>query len=218
MSRIKRKSQRLILPVEERLRREIIFINNPVLVEGLALAPVIAAAVTLRNAVMLSVMILGLTIPTRFFGNLLIGYIPQRLRAMIYALMACICYIPGYMLLSWIFGVRVINLGIYLPMLVVDSILISRTEIPQREPVAESLLNGIRTAFGFAVAVSLVGAVREITGSGSIWGIMILETAPIPIIATATGGFIAVAVLCAVFQHFISMTKRAVYRGTKDNE
>lgn len=206
-------NQRLILSTEERLRKDLIFINNPVFVEGLALAPVIAAAVTLRNALMLCLMILLLIIPTRFFGNLLIGYIPQRLRAMVCAFMACGFYIPGYLLLNLLFGIRVVNLGIYLPMLVVDSILISRTEIPNREPVAESLINGIRTALGFSVAVSLTGSVREILGFGSIWGIVIFERAPLPIITMAAGGFIAVALLCAVYQHFISITKRTVYRG-----
>jgi len=210
--------QRLIYSTRERLRKELVFINNPVLVEGLALAPVIGAAVSLRNAAMLAIMVMILLIPTRFFGNLLIGFVPQRLRAMICALMACGCFIPGHMLLSYLFGVRVAGLGIYLPLLVVDSIVISRTEIPQRESVAESFLNGIRTAFGFAFAVLLIGAAREITGLGRIWGREILSSPPLPIAATAAGGFIAVSLLAAVFQCFISMIKRALYRGAKENE
>ncbi|MCL2539790.1 MAG: hypothetical protein FWE66_05570, partial [Oscillospiraceae bacterium] len=175
------KNQRLILSTEERLRKELIFINNPVLVEGLALAPVIGAAVSARNAAMMALMILTLLIPTRFLGNFLIGFVPQRLRAMICAFMACGCYIPGHILLASLFGVRVASLGIYLPMLVVDSIIITRTEIPQRESIADSFINGIRTSFGFAFAVLLVGAVRELAGLGRIWGIEVLSSPPLPI-------------------------------------
>ncbi len=214
----KTKSQRLILSTEERLRKDLIFVNNPVLVEGLALAPVIAAAVTLRNAVMLSIMVFILLVPTRFIGNLLIGFVPQRLRAMIYALLACGFFIPGYLLINELFGVRVATLGIYLPMLVVDSIIISRTEIPQREAILESLGNGVRTAFGFAFAIVLTGTIREILGLGKIWGAEIISKAPLPIVATAAGGFITVALLCAIFQHFISMAKRAIYRGAREHE
>jgi len=216
--KLNEKNQRLILSTEERLRKELVFVNNPVLVEGLALAPVIGAAVSARNAAMMSLMILTLLIPTRFIGNLLIGFLPQRLRAMFCAFIACGCYIPGYMMLSSLFGVRVASLGIYLPMLVVDSIIISRTEIPQRETVFDSIANGIRTAFGFAFAIMLVGAVREIVGLGRIWGIEVLNRPPLPIAATAAGGFIAVALLAAVLQNFISMAKRTIYRGARENE
>jgi len=212
------KNQRLIVSTEERLRRDLIIVNNPVLVEGLALAPVIAACVTLRNAMMLSVMIPILHIPTRFFGNLLIGSIPQRLRAPLYSIMACIFYIPGYMALFRLFGVNIANLGIYLPMLVVDSIILSRTDIPQREKIGASLTNGIVTSFGFAFAAITVGAVREILGLGRIWGIEIAKRAPIPIINTAAGGFMIVAILCAVLQYFISLIKRAKYRGAKESQ
>lgn len=218
MKKKKFDSQRLILSTEERLRKDLVFINNPVLVEGLALAPVIAAAVTLRNALMLSIMVFVLLIPTRFIGNLLIGFIPQRLRAMVYAILASILYIPGLMLLTRIFDVRIANLGIYLPMLVVDSIIIARTEIPQRESIGGSLKNGFLTAFGFALAVILTGVMREILGVGEILGIEIFPIAPLPIFSTTAGGFIIVAMLCAVVQAFSSVMKRAIYRRARENE
>lgn len=218
MAKKKFDSQRLILSTGERLRKDLIFINNPVLVGGLALAPIIAAAVTLRNAAMLSVMVFVLLIPTRFIGNLLVGFVPQRLRAMVYALIASLLYLPGLMLLLCILDVRAANLGIYLPMLVVDSIIIARTEIPQRESIGESLKNGILTAFGFSLAVVVTGAIREILGFGRIWGIGILKGAPVPIASTTVGGFIVVALLAAMLQALSSVIKRAIYRRARENE
>ena len=219
MSQIKvTKNQRIALTTEEKFRRDLIIVNNPVLVEGLALAPIIGAAVTMRNAVMLSLMIPFLLIPTRFFGNLLVGIIPQRLRAMFYSIMASLFYIPGYIVLQYLFDVRVANLGIYLPMLVVDSIIITRTEVPHRETVLFGLLGGVLSSIGFALAAVLVGGIREILGAGRLWGRTIFETVPLPIISTAAGGFMVVAILCAILQQCISTIKRIRYRYAKDSQ
>lgn len=122
------------------------------------------------------------------------------------------------MLLMYLFDVRVANLGIYLPMLVVDSIIISRTEIPQRESVGASLKNGILTGIGFTFAVLITGALREMLGAGRIWGMELFPAAPVPIMATTAGGFIIVALLAAVLQSLTSIAKRSIYRRARENE
>lgn len=212
------REQRLIISPEERMHRDLVYINNPVLVGGLALAPVIGAATTLRNALMFAIAVFILLVPTRFIGNLLVGYVPQRLRAMVYAIIAAFFYIPAILLLIQLFGTRVATLGVYLPMLVVDSIIISRAEIPQRERISESLRNGLLTAIGFALAVIVTGALRELLGEGRLLGRQLLSEGVFPIASTAAGGFIVVAILAALLQFFVSTTKRRVFREVHENE
>ena len=57
--------------VEKRARRDRVFLNNPVIMQGLGLAPLIVAATTLKNGVMLSVAVLLLLTPTRVLAALL---------------------------------------------------------------------------------------------------------------------------------------------------
>ena len=210
-------NQGIINITEERFRRDLVIVNNPVLVEGLALTPIIGAAVTLQNAVMLSVMVFFMLIPTRFIGNLLVGIVPQRLRSMVYAIIAGLCYIPGHLVLMKLFGFRPATLGFYLPLLVVDSIIISRTEIPQREKIFDGLVNGITASFGFLFAATVLGIVREFLGAGRFAGKPVTDTPPVPLMATAAGGFIAASIFCAILQYLISVIKRARYRSAKDS-
>ena len=218
MTRGKLKSnQGLITSTEERLKKDLILVNNPVLIEGLALTPIIGAALNLRNAVILSVMVPILLVPTRFIGNILVGIVPQKLRIMVYSIIATILYIPGVIAVTRLFGIRATTLGIYLPMLVVDSIITSRTEVPNRESVFSSLFGGILSCIGFALAAVLVGATREILGFGHIWGKTIIEKAPLPIFSTVAGGLIIACLCCAAFQYLVSAIKRAKYRYAKDS-
>ena len=140
------RKNKVILPLDERIRRDLVFFYNPVLVSGLALAPVVMAATNLRNALILCVGIAILCTPVRFFGNLLIGYVPQRLRALVYALCAAGLMIPTVWVETYLFGTNITSyVGLCLPLLAVDSIVLSRTEIPGRESLWDSLINGILT-------------------------------------------------------------------------
>lgn len=210
-------NQGLLSTTEERFKRDLIIVNNPVLIEGLALTPIIGAAFTLRNAVMLSIMIPFLVIPARFIGNLLVGLVPQKLRIMVYSIIASLFYLPGYLLLTRMFNIRIATLGVYLPMLVVDSIIVSRTEIPTREKIFPAFFNGILTSFGFTLAAVLVGGTREFLGMGKLWGQLVLDKPPLPIISTVAGGLMITAVYCAVFQYMVSLIKRARYRYAKES-
>lgn len=209
------KKFRFSRPIEEYIRRDIVFMNNPVLVSGLALAPVIMGATTLRNALILSLGVLVLCTPVRFLGNLLVGYVPQRLRAMLYAILASAMFIPCLLLEHRIFGFNINNyVGMYLPLLAVDSIILSRTEIPGRETVWDSLRNGLLTSVGFALTICIVGSVREILFFGSIMGSKIeWLPATLPIAGVACGGFIIVGLLAAFWQWLMSVIKRSIYRG-----
>ncbi|MCL1829799.1 MAG: hypothetical protein FWG21_00035 [Oscillospiraceae bacterium] len=218
MRRNPKSNQSLIRSTEERLKNDRILVNNPVFIEGLALTPVIGAATTLRNATILSIMIPILLIPTRFIGNILIGTIPQKLRIMVYSVVAALIYIPGLSVITNLFGMSVAAMGIYLPILVVDSIITSPAEIPQREKGWSCLLSGILSSVGFAMSVFLVGALRELLGHGSLWGSPIISPAPFPIFTTAVGGLIIAAAFCAVFQFLVSLIKRARYRYAKDTQ
>ena len=190
----------LSLSLEQALRRDLVLLNNPVLAQGLALTPVVAAATSARNALVLSVMGLLLITPVRVLGELLTRRTPGRMRVMIYALISGAVYIPALLVTNAIFGAGAIGAGIYLPVMVVDGIVLVRAEINASEGGAQSLRNGLATSLGLALTLLLCGGVRELLGDGKLLGGMVFSSAPLPIMTTAAGGFITAALFAALLQ------------------
>jgi electron transport complex protein RnfE len=211
-----KKNAKIALTLDEAMRRDLVLFNNPVLIQGLALTPVVAATSTLKNAVILSLVAFILIVPTRVVGDLLVGYVPRNLRMMIYALTAAVCYMPALLVVTAIFGTDVAAVGSFVPMMVVDGIVLSRAEIQAREGPLRALRNGALTALGLSLVMLGVGLIRELMGSGRIWGQQVLPGGYIPIAATVAGGFILVALLSALVQWISVLHKRLQMGGREE--
>lgn len=198
-------------------RRDRVFLNNPVVMQGLGLAPLVVAATTGRNALMLSVAVVLMLVPTRVLAALLsrVGY--YRFRALSYCLTSAIVYIGVYYAMRAVFSVEILQLGIYLPLLVVEPLIIKRYERPQTEKVSVAFKKGVRITLGYVLVVMLVGCLREVLSIGSFFGMSIkqLVWAPLPIAALPAGGFILVGVLCAVWRSAVNRYKKHVNMEAK---
>jgi len=210
------KKTRATLTLDEAMRHNLILFNNPVLIQGLALTPVVAAAVNLRVACILSFVSLMLIVPTRVTGDLLIGYVAKNLRPMVYALISSLCFIPTLMLAELIFGQSVREPENYLLLLVTDGIVLSRSEIPAREGVGRALGNGVLTALGFGLVLCLVGGIRDLLANGRLWDIVVYESFQVSIASTVAGGLLITALLSALLQWLGAVYKRFVSGGVKE--
>ena len=210
----------LSLTLDEAMRRDLFFMNNPVLMQGLALTPAVAATTTLKNAVVLSAAAFLLITPVRVLGDVLFDYIPSRLRIMVYSIFAALLYIPVSMVLTKIFGSDVYGPGMFIPLLIVDGIMLSRCEIPSKEGTAFALRNGLLSSAGMAAVFIIIGILREITGEGKIWGIQIMQNPMLKISATVAGGFIALALASAAVQGIANAYKhyRMSFGGEDEDE
>ena len=90
-------------------------------------------------------------------------------------------------------------LGVYIPLIVVNCIILGRAEsyASSHGPIA-SLFDGLGMGLGFSVALTCIGAVREILGSGSVFGFDIPGFTPIRIFGQAPGAFFVLAALTAI--------------------
>ena len=90
-------------------------------------------------------------------------------------------------------------LGIYIPLIVVNCIILGRAEAyASKNPPLLSLFDGIGMGLGFTVGLTIIGAIREILGSGSIFGITIPGYEPMAFFIRAPGAFLVLAVLVAI--------------------
>jgi len=92
------------------------------------------------------------------------------------------------------------TLGLFIPLIVVNCIILGRAEaFAAKNSVFDSLLDGIGMGLGFTLALTLLGAVREILGSGSFFGIKFMEGDGMLIFVLAPGAFIALGYLLVLF-------------------
>ncbi|MBP5259495.1 MAG: electron transport complex subunit E [Paludibacteraceae bacterium] len=92
------------------------------------------------------------------------------------------------------------TLGLFIPLIVVNCIVLGRAEaFASKHDVADSLLDGIGIGLGFTLALTLLGCVRELLGSGSLFGFVLLpEWTNMLLFVMAPGAFIALGLLIAV--------------------
>ena len=114
--------------------------------------------------------VLLLLTPTRVLAALLSRGNYLRFRGVTYAVTAAVLYIGVWFAANALFGVGIQTVGLYLPLLVVEPIIIKRYERPQKERVSTALRKGLITTCGFLLALFLVAALRELLGAGALFG------------------------------------------------
>ena len=185
--------------LNERIRADHIWLSNPVLVRGLGMAPVIGAALDGRRALMLCIASLILVTFTRVLAVAICHLTKNRFRPVVYCYSAALLYIPTYVLLYALFGSDLTLLGIYLPIMVVEPAIVKRMEFSDLEPVRDAFRHGFNNALGMCVVLLIVGCLRELLATGSVFGNVILHNALLPLAALPAGGFVIVGILAAIW-------------------
>lgn len=199
-----------------RIKKDRVFLNNPVVMQGLGLAPLVVAAVNLQNAVMLAVAVLLILTPTRVLAAFLTRFSLFRFRGLTYALSACVVYIGALFILRQLYTPAQLGLlGLYLPLLCADPIVLKRYERPQRERVKTALRKGLITSMGYILTLFLIAAIREFLGTGCLFGHAVMSYSLLPLAALPMGGFILLALLIAGWRGAASIVKRQMALGVK---
>ncbi|HOH99609.1 MAG TPA: electron transport complex subunit E [Bacteroidales bacterium] len=95
------------------------------------------------------------------------------------------------------------QLGLFIPLIVVNCIVLGRAEaFASKNGILSSLIDGLGMGLGFAFALTLLGAVREILGSGAVFGIPIYKGDGMLVFVLAPGAFIALGYLIAIIRKF----------------
>ena len=211
---MKKRTAELILKDPEKFaHHDRVFLNNPVVMQGMGLAPLVVVATTGQNSLMLAAAVALLLVPSRVLACLLSRLVPLRdeepspaqlqkkllPRAILYAASAAVVYLAAYPILNFVFGTGLLNLGIYLPMLVVEPLLTYRFGRVQ-ETVHKAVSKGLRITVGYALLLVLLGCVREWLSAGTVFGAAVGSRALLPMASMPAGGFIVLGVLCAVWR------------------
>lgn len=174
-----------------------LWLNNPVMVRGLGLAPIVAMASDGDRAVMLCVLSILLLTATRMLAVAVCHITGNRFRPVVYAYSAALIYIPAYIVMYNIFGTDLSIMGIYLPMMVVEPVIIKRMEATELESIGEAFRRGINNTIGLCVAILLVGMLRELLAYGTVFHHSVLAVGLLPLAAQPAGGFLLLGLMAA---------------------
>ena len=175
--------------------------ENPTFVLMLGMCPTLATTTTAVNG-----MGMGLTTTAVLvFSNLIISclrkIIPDRVRIPAYiVIVASLVTIVQLLLQAFIPSLNE-SLGIFIPLIVVNCIILGRAEAyAAKNGPLESAFDGIGMGLGFSVALTCIGAVRELLGAGEIFGIHVMPESyvPVSIFIMAPGAFFVLATLTAI--------------------
>jgi len=136
------------------------------------------------------------------------------LKTFFYPMTSAIIFFFVYLLMYRLFGTAVFSLGVYLPILVVDPIIVKNFERTRKENFKYSVINGVRNTLGFVVACLIVGTLRELLAYGTIYNIKVLSVQLMPMAKTSFGGFLIIGVISAVWHrrvdnYYIRLVKEA---------
>ena len=183
--------------------------ENPVLVLLLGLCPTLGTSSSAING-----MTMGLaTTAVLIFSNTLISVfkkvIPDKVRIPAFIMIIASLVTIVQMLMEAFTPDIYKVLGLYIPLIVVNCIVLGRAEsFASKNSVFDSTLDGLGSGLGFTLALTILGIIREILGNGTIFNIVITPAnwQPALIFILPPGGFLTIACVIA-FQNYLKQKK-----------
>ncbi|MCL2054562.1 MAG: hypothetical protein FWG90_09070 [Oscillospiraceae bacterium] len=195
---------------------ESFFKKNSILVNGMVITPVAAFANTLENAVTLSVSFSIITLFTLLFSSFVPKRVVYAIRIIIYTVIGSLIYVVAAILLNHLMPDKIADMGIYFPLLIINSLIVSRSEVIfSRERRSVVLIDIIFCILGYAIVVLLFGVIREILGSGGIGNHVLAVPVIYPVFRTTFGGFLLLGMFAALYRAVLLFVKRLKETGVK---
>ncbi|MCK4339835.1 MAG: electron transport complex subunit E [Candidatus Cloacimonetes bacterium] len=172
--------------------------ENPVFVMALGLCPLLATSTSVDNAIGMGAAATFVLICSNIIISLIKNFIPDKIRIPCYILIiASFVTIVDMVMHAYVPELHK-NLGIFIPLIVVNCIILGRAEaFAGKHSVGKSILDGIGMGIGFTLAIIIIAIIRELLGSGSIYNIRILPSSYKPMISAILppGAFFTIALL-----------------------
>lgn len=183
--------------------------ENPTFVLMLGMCPTLAVTTSAINGLGMGLSTTAVLVMSNMLISMLRKVIPDSLRIPAFiVIVASFVTIVDFLLEGFIPSLYS-ALGLYIPLIVVNCIILGRAEsYASKYPVLPSIFDGIGMGLGFTVGLTAIGVVREVIGAGQVFGMQILPLAdeaagkggyvPVTIFILAPGAFLVLAGLTAL--------------------
>ncbi|MCD8102734.1 MAG: electron transport complex subunit E [Alistipes sp.] len=182
--------------------------DNPVFVLLLGMCPTLGTTSSAVNG-------LGMGAATMFvlvMSNILISsvknFIPGKVRIPAYIVVIASLVTVLQLCMEAFMGELYKTLGVFIPLIVVNCIILGRAEaFASKNSIFDSALDGLGIGIGFTLALTALGAVRELLGTGALFGYSFIEGDGILLFVLAPGAFIALGYLLVIFNKLTAKSK-----------
>lgn len=174
--------------------------ENPTFVLLLGMCPTLATTTSATNGMSMGLATMFVLICSNFVISTIKNLVPDKVSIPVFVVVIAAFVSMLQMLMEAYLPEINKSLGIYIPLIVVNCVILGRAEAfaCKNNPLA-SICDGIGIGLGFTIALTLLGAVREIIGAGSLFGTSLLpETCNVLLFVLPPGAFITLGYLIAI--------------------
>ena len=189
--------------------KEGLLTQNPVLVQMLGLCSTMAITTSIMNGLGMGVSVLIILTAANVVISAIRKIVPDKIRIAMF-----IVVIAGFvtcvdLLLQAFFESIAASLGVFIPLIVVNCIILGRAEsFSYKNGIAASFFDGIFQGLGYTAVLLAMSFIRELLGAGTLAGFRIIpEQFPIGILTLPVGGFLVLGFLIAAMQWALSKSK-----------
>ena len=174
--------------------------ENPTFVLMLGMCPTLAITTSATNGIGMGLTTTVILAASNLMISLLRNFIPDRVRMPAFIVVVASFVTVVQLLLQGFIPSLYDSLGIYIPLIVVNCIILGRAEAyASKNPVLPSVFDGIGMGLGLTLGLTCIGIVRELIGSGKLFGFQVMPDIyePVTIFILAPGAFLVLAFLVA---------------------
>lgn len=185
--------------------------ENPVLVLLLGLCPTLGTSTSAINGMSMGLATTAVLICSNTIISMIKKAIPDKVRIPAFIMViASLVTVVQMLMEAYVPDIYKV-LGLYIPLIVVNCIVLGRAEsFASKNSVIDSMFDGLGSGLGFTMALTILGVIREILGSGTIFDISIVPSfwQPALIFILPPGGFMTIACVIA-YQNYLKQKKGA---------
>ena len=176
--------------------------ENPVFRLALGLCPTLAVTTSVENGVGMGIAATMVLVSSNFIISLVRDLIPKKIRIPIFIVVIATFVTIVEMLMQAYYPALYKSLGIFVPLIVVNCIILGRAEaFASKNNVILSIVDGIGMGIGFTISLIIISGIREITGSGSFYGFPVTPSQfqPVLLMVLPPGAFLTLGFVLGIF-------------------
>ena len=179
--------------------------ENPTFVLVLGMCPTLGTTTSAINGLGMGVATMAVLIMSNVVIAMIKNLIPDKVRIPAFIVVIA-SFVTVIEMLMQAYGASLYAaLGVFIPLIVVNCIILGRAEaFASKNGVLDSALDGVGIGLGFTLSLTVIGAVREILGSGSIFGLSLGISDYMPLVfVLAPGAFLVLGFLMVLFNKYL---------------
>jgi electron transport complex protein RnfE len=177
--------------------------ENPTLVQCIGLCPTLAVSTSAVNGIGMGIAATAVLIGSNIAVAAIRKFVPDEIRIPIFIVVIAGFVTVVQLLIAGFAPDLDKALGIFIPLIVVNCIILARAEaFAFKNGVIDSLADGIGMGLGFTIALTAIGVVREILGNGTVFDVVVTPAGfqPALLVILAPGGFITLGIFMGLFR------------------